>query len=148
MKPYPGKNLQECQEVYNYCLSRARSVIENVFGMLSAKWRIFRRPIKANINLIEKIVKATVCLHHYLRLTENVSYTPQGFVDSEDDSCNIIPGDWKNASGLGLKKPRNITGNRYTNESTDTNSNLMEYFNNEEPFSWQLHHVRNFEITQ
>ena len=146
MKPYPGKNLQECQDVYNYCLSRERSVIENVFGMLSAKWRIFRRPIKANINLIEKIVKATVFLHHYLRLTENVSYTPQGFVDSDDDSCNIIPGDWKN--GLGLKKPRNITGNRYTNESTDAHSNLMEYFNNEEPFSWLLLHVRNFEITQ
>ena len=85
MKPYPSENLQECQDVYNYCLSRAKSAIENVFGILSAKWRIFRRPIKANINLIEKIVKATVCLHHYLRLTDNVSYTPEGFVDSEDD---------------------------------------------------------------
>lgn len=31
MKPYPGKNLQECQDVYNYCLSRARSATENVY---------------------------------------------------------------------------------------------------------------------
>ena len=61
--------------------------------MLSAKWRIFRKPIKANIDLVENIVKATLCLHNYLRLTENASYPPQGFVDSEDSSGNIIPGD-------------------------------------------------------
>ena len=63
MKPYPGKNLQECQEVYNYRLLRARRVIENAFGILSAKQRIFRRSIKANINLIEKLVKTTVCVY-------------------------------------------------------------------------------------
>ena len=85
---------------------------------------------------------------HYFRLTENASYTPQGFVDSEDDSGSIIPGDWRNASDLGLKKPRNISGNRYTNESPDARSNLMEYFNNERSASWQLEHVRNCEIAQ
>lgn len=68
-------------------------------------------------------------LHNYLRLTKNASYTPQGFADSEDNSGNIIPGDWRNAPDLGLKKPRNISGNRYTNESADTRSNLMELRN-------------------
>ena len=142
MKPFPGKNLQECQDIFNYRLSRARRVIENAFGILAAKWRIFRRPIKSNVNLVENIVKATVCLHNYLRLTENASYTPQGFVDSEDISGNIIPGDWRNSSDLGFKKLRNISGNRYTNESADTRLNLMEYFNNEGSVPWQLDYVR------
>ena len=56
--------------------------------------------------MIEKNVKATVCLHNYLRLTENTSYMAQGFVDSEDDSGNIIPVDWRNACDLGLKQSR------------------------------------------
>ena len=110
--------------------------------MLSAKWRIFRKPIKANIDLVENIVKATLCLHNYLRLTENASYPPQGFVDSEDSSGNIIPGDQRNASDLGLKNLRNLSGNRYTNESADARINLMEYFNNEGFVPWQLDYVR------
>ena len=66
MKPYSGKHLQECEQVYNCRLSRARRVIENTFGILAAKWRIFRRPIRAKIDLVKKVAKATVCLHNYL----------------------------------------------------------------------------------
>jgi len=92
MKPYPGKQLDETQRIFNYRLSRARRTIENAFGILSAKWRIFRKPLRANVDLAEKIVKATVCLHNYLRLTENANYIPSGFVDCEDGNGNIILG--------------------------------------------------------
>ena len=92
MKPYPGKNLDEPQRIFNYRLSRARRTIENAFGILSAKWRVFRRPIRENVDLVETITKATVCLHKYLRLTENAKYIPTGFVDSEDETGQTIPG--------------------------------------------------------
>ena len=62
MKPYPGKNLSESERVYNYRLSRARRTIENTFGIFAAKWRIYRRPIRANLDLVDKVVKATVVL--------------------------------------------------------------------------------------
>lgn len=92
MKPYTGQNLQECHSVHNYRLSRARHCIENAFGILSARWRIFRRPIKGNVDLVKKIV---VCLHNYLFLNDNTNYTQTGFVDRCDTSGNIIQGDWK-----------------------------------------------------
>ena len=69
--------------IYNYRHSTARRVIENAFGILIARWSIFSHPIKASVQNTEKYVIACLCLHNYLRQTENSLYTPQGFVDVE-----------------------------------------------------------------
>ena len=63
--------------------------IENTFGIYAARWRTFRRPIRANPETVDKIVKATVWLHNYLRI---IYQLPQGFVDCERE---IILGDWR-----------------------------------------------------
>ena len=70
MKPYPGRDLNESKWIYNYRLSRARQTIENTFGILSAKWRFFRRPIQASVETTELIVRACICLHNYFKQTE------------------------------------------------------------------------------
>ena len=67
IKPFPGKRLSQENRIYNYRLSRARRTIENTFGIYAAKWIIFRRPIHAHPETVERITKATVCLHNYLR---------------------------------------------------------------------------------
>ena len=69
MRPYPG-NLSLGQKIFSYRLSRARRTIENFFGILAARWRIFRQPIKAKVENAEKFTLAAIALHNYLRLTQ------------------------------------------------------------------------------
>ena len=50
---------------------------------------------------VEKYTMACLALHNYLRLTDNVHYSPAGFVDSEDKDGNILPGEWRLLKGDG-----------------------------------------------
>ena len=68
-RPYPGNELSEEKRIFNYRLSRARRVIENAFGIMVARWRIFSHPIQASVEIAEAITKAAICLHNFLRLT-------------------------------------------------------------------------------
>lgn len=144
----------EEQRIYNHRLSRARRTIENAFGIMSAKWRIFRKPIKANVDLVNKITKASVCLHNYLRLTENATYTPAGFLDSEASSGNILLGDWRNIANDGnggVDALNHVGGNRYTVEAGEVREAFKLYFNSDDGQSdcpWQVQYVRSCEAVQ
>jgi hypothetical protein len=62
-RPYSGRQLNEKEAVFNYRLSRARRVIENSFGILAARWRIFRCPILTKPEHVEVFTKAVISLH-------------------------------------------------------------------------------------
>jgi len=68
-RPFPGGNLPRERRIFNYCLSRARLVVENTFGIISSQWRMYRRAIKLQPEVAEKCVKATCVLHNFLRET-------------------------------------------------------------------------------
>ena len=85
MRPIPGK-LSLAEQIcdnFNH-ISRARRVIENTFGILVARWRLYRTPIVASVESAESYVLATLALHNYLRPTDNATYTTKGLVDSEN----------------------------------------------------------------
>lgn len=48
LKPYPGRNLSAGQRIFNYRLSRARRIVENVFGIMAKRFQVFSRPIHLN----------------------------------------------------------------------------------------------------
>ena len=109
--------------------------MENSFGIMVAKWRIFRRPIRADIETVKRIMKAVLCLHNYLWLTDNTSYIPNGFVDSDNSDGDIIPGDWRNViqnDESGLVNLRQVGGNHYGYDVSASRNNFKDYFNSPE----------------
>ena len=128
MKPFPGKLIEE-RSVYNYRHSRLRCVIENSFDILGAWWRIFSKPIKANAKNVENYVWAAICVHNYLRLTENATYAPAGFFDSADN--------------LGFQEKKTIRGSPQSKLSNDMKNGLKDYVNSESgTVEWHLKYVR------
>ena len=66
MKPYPHRNLDLGQCIFKYRFSRARRVVENAFGILASRFRVFLTTI---ILEPEKVTTITLCacaLHNML----------------------------------------------------------------------------------
>ena len=145
MKPFPGRGLDDFQRIYNYRLSRARRTTENAFGILSVRWRVFRKPIKATVATVEDIIKATICLHNYLQLTDNASCTPRGFVDCESSDVEVVLGDWRSDAVQAEDGARNtlrqVGSNRYSCEAALARNNFKDYLNNMGAVEWQQRHV-------
>ncbi|GIY10266.1 nuclease harbi1-like protein [Caerostris darwini] len=88
MRSFPGNALSKERRIFNYRLSRARRCVENAFGIVAARFRIFRKPITASVETCKAIVAATVCLHNFLKLADDAMpplkrrYCPPGFSDT------------------------------------------------------------------
>ena len=65
MRPNPGTGLSRDQRIFNYRLSWARTV-ENAFGIMSARFRVFRQSICIEPTKVDAVVKACV-VHNFLR---------------------------------------------------------------------------------
>ncbi|KAK4882615.1 hypothetical protein RN001_005934 [Aquatica leii] len=97
MKPFPGlQNKGSVKRVYNYRLCRARRVVENVFGIASAVFRVLRKPLLLEPKKAELIVMTIVHLHNFLRRSCNSCdvNTPPGTFDTEVDG-RLTEGSWR-----------------------------------------------------
>lgn len=67
LRPYPEKHLDtDDKRIYNYRLSRARRVVENTFGILTQRFRIYNRRIQAKPEYVDFIILATCVLHNFI----------------------------------------------------------------------------------
>ena len=87
LKPYSSSNLERELLIFDYRLSRAKRIIENTFGILVARFRIFCRSILSCLETVENITNACVTLHNYLMANncfgETNSYCLNGYIDED-----------------------------------------------------------------
>ncbi|KAJ8942352.1 hypothetical protein NQ314_007010 [Rhamnusium bicolor] len=148
MRPYPGRLLSQEKRIFNYRLSRSRRVAENTFGVLAARWRVYRKPLIASLETAEAVVMSTICLHNFLmRKESNTSedrrhYCNFSYVDHEDANGSFIEGQWR-AEGQynNLEDVRRLSTNTYTRMACSIRDSLAAYFMFEGAvdFQWHLH---------
>lgn len=133
MRPFPRSSqpLSEDKHIFNYRLSRARRIVENAFGILACRWRLYHTKMMVSPTVVNKIVKATCVLHNYLQIT---STTTQ--IASVSSECNEDPEgkDWL----CQLTK----SGNRASTEATQIRDTFATYFMGAGKVDWQTTIIR------
>ncbi len=133
MKPYPHRNLERQRRIFNYRLSRARRVVENAFGILAHRWRVFLTPMKICPDKVTDVIFATCCLHNYLVEKNKGTYTSAADVENADHT--IAEGVWRNGQMLtGMQSSSNHNPPRNAKAQREI---LTTYFNNSGSVPWQ-----------
>ena len=95
----------------------------------------------------------TDCLHNYVRQTNGATDSLAGFIDSEDATGQIKPGEWRatfsedGTSGALTPLPL-LRGARYSTAVNEAHETLREYVNSDQgSVPWQWNVVRSKGIT-
>lgn len=116
---------------FNKRFSRARTLSENAFGVLCARFRVFHTTIGANPTNADNIIKAAVVLHNML--TSSSKYASRTYVDHYVNG-KLVQGQWRsevpaNGTGLGLQplKDAQRLGKRSVNDGHTIRDYLADY---------------------
>lgn len=114
MRPFPYRqskgNIRK--EVFNARLGNARRVVEQTFGILSQKWRVFLRPMATKVETTVLVVKTACVLHNFLRIKQDDIQLNE---EEENDHIQLLPLP---------HDPR-----RATNKAFETREKFVNYFN-------------------
>lgn len=86
MRPYEGKLLAEIESYFNYRHSSMRIAIEQAFGILVSRFRVFSSAMGIDVEKVEAVVSACVTLHNFLITTNK----------EEDEEPVMIDNDYSN----------------------------------------------------
>jgi len=136
LKPYNRYSLNKERRIFNYRLSRARCVVENTFGILASRFRIFHTSINLKVENIETVVLACCSLHNFLRKISPQCYNPPGSMDSENiiDHCIEFGERCDHERMHNLQ--RNMRGQQLESAKI-VRENFTKYFNQEGSVAWQ-----------
>lgn len=135
-KPYGLTGIGYDERIFNYRLSRARRISENVFGILASRFRLFLGCIYMLPRNIRFVVMAAVTLHNILRSRNPRRYLPACDIDQENMDGTIRRGQWRqtthNLADMDICKQRNPTV-----EAKKIRQHYTTYFANYDPVPWQ-----------
>lgn len=139
MKPFSRRlKLNFGEKVFNYRLSRARRIVENAFGVMAMRFRIYRTPIHMSPDKVDKVIKATCALHNWLIKTSPHSYIQPGTIDTEDEFGNIQPGSWRiDTPSTYIRNLQQQGSNNYSSFAERRRTKYMHYFLRDGAVQWQ-----------
>ena len=120
MKPYPQRNLNIKKRIYNYRLSRARRIVENAFGILSARYRLLRRSMNFHPNKVELFVYTICLLHNKLTIPNERNNNIEYNVNSE------------------MNELSSFSCNASTGNAREIRDEVSEFCSDEDAVDWQL----------
>lgn len=118
MKPYSYKTNIKSRQIFNLRLSRARHVVEQAFGILSNRFKIFQKKMNLSVEKVELITK-TCCVLHNLLSKKNQDYS------------NILQQEINTQL-----EPREDENSNQKSAAQSVREGFEEYFNNEGKLSW------------
>ena len=125
-----------------YRLSRARRIIENAFGILVARWRIFKTEINAEPTRVESFTKASVVLHNWLINKQFEQYVPATFADTWSTQRQAwIPGEWRAVAEPMVPIGRRAGRTRAARCAWTLRDQFARFFQNEGAVPWQVARV-------
>lgn len=129
MRPYGREQAREDEEkkIFNLRLSRARNTVEDTFGQLVKKFRLFERRLCMSHEHTVCVVKAVCCLHNFLK----------------KDECHWHASDNVSLEDMdGIRDLNRFGGNART-AALDVRDCFKEYFCSDAGnLPWQLSRVR------
>ena len=122
MRPYPRfrqSSIPKDEAIYNNRLSRARIVVENAFGIIAMRWRLFDRRLALCADNVDKVIKACCVLHNFL--------TP---IKDYDDIATELNTDGRNYNQNGMLYLPRLCGYHTTQDAQGVTDVFKGFFNN------------------
>lgn len=134
LKPYPRDQslVDRTKAIFNYRLSRARRIVENAFGILTQRFRIFLTPIFLNVDTVESLVTSACIIHNMMidEKSENIR-TNEDFSDTAVGGLGSFAGD---------NDEENVDD--VPSQPKDIRDIFKNYFNSVGAVSWQNDTIR------
>lgn len=130
MVPFPGNpTVGTVESTFNYNIANAREVVENVFGVLTDVFQIFRKPIDIEKEKIPLITMTCVLLHNFLMRSESSRniYSPPGMFDCFIDGV-LVGGSWRRNTGADAIRTVPMVTTKLSTSALEIRSELAEYF--------------------
>lgn len=149
MKPYPFSKVMNSlydeteeeerrkQRIFDYRLSRARRISENVFGILASRFRVFQSAMLLSPDKATRVTLAAIALHNFLVTKRDQAFLPPSLTDSEHPQTGaLIPGEWRENLNQ-MDSVWQPSANRYGKRAAEIREEIKEYVTAEGQVPWQ-----------
>ena len=114
--------------------------------MAQTAWYFRKSNLVPRVSSSSRHMKRALCLYNFLRQTDSAGYCPNSFCDSEDNSGEMKPGQWRKELPIeGIRAMSNLPplrGRKKSNSAIEVQNALKDYFLSDKgQIPWQLDYV-------